>query len=120
MLKFTPPGALGLFSGLTAIAEVMVILLVEETKELSLESLDIIFNFPKTQFVRYQIKEYLPWFFKRYILRTRPEPVRPTLNVIGSNEFPGGDDHESITERISDHESDVSSVRTVSTTNPIQ
>ncbi|RYP14023.1 hypothetical protein DL765_006626 [Monosporascus sp. GIB2] len=81
----SPPGTLGLFSGFTAVAFVLVIIFVEETKELSLESLDIIFRFPKTQFIRYQVKDYLPWFFKRYILRQRPEPERPTLDVLGAS-----------------------------------
>ncbi|RYO81805.1 hypothetical protein DL762_006930 [Monosporascus cannonballus] len=99
--ELTPPGTLGLFSGLTAIALVLVIIFVEETKELSLESLDIIFSFPKTQFMRYQVKDYLPWFFKRYILRQRPEPERPALNVLGTSYPP---DEESAEERASDAE----------------
>lgn len=51
-------------------------LLVEETKRRSLEELDAIFAVKKARFVRYQVLEYLPWFFRRYVLGRRdvPEP----------------------------------------------
>jgi len=47
---------------------VLVFLLVPETAKLSLEDLDMIFAVSLRDFVRYQVKEYLPWFFRRYVL----------------------------------------------------
>ncbi|KAI1816571.1 hypothetical protein GGS20DRAFT_575433 [Poronia punctata] len=61
-------GTLGLFAGLNFLALALVFLLVEETKGLSLEDLDSIFNVHKSRFVRYQVFRYLPWLFRRYIL----------------------------------------------------
>ena len=90
-------------------AFVLIILLVEETKERSLESLDVIFNYPKAQFVGWQMRQYLPWFFKRYILRQRPKPERPELDLFEfSDGVRGPDDPETTL-------SDTTSVRTAST-----
>ncbi|KAI2628465.1 hypothetical protein GGR54DRAFT_345421 [Hypoxylon sp. NC1633] len=62
-------GSLGLFAGLDLLAFALVFLLVEETKRRSLEDLDLVFAVRKRDFVRYQLVSYLPWFFRRYILR---------------------------------------------------
>ncbi|KAK8050877.1 hypothetical protein PG993_002262 [Apiospora rasikravindrae] len=69
------PGSLGLFSGLTLLAWVLVYFLVEETRELSLENLHDVFSVPKTQFVRLKYRRLL-WLARRYLLRdTRvPDP----------------------------------------------
>ena len=117
--ELTPPGTLGLFSGLTALALVLIILLVEETKERSLESLDVIFGYPKTQFVGWQVRQNLPWFFKRYVLRERPKPERPEIDFFGFSDVAGGTtgagDGDAETTP-----SDTTSVRTVSTSNTRQ
>ena len=100
-------------------AFVLIVLLVEETKERSLESLDVIFRFPKSQFVSWQVRQYLPWFFKRYIFRERPKPERPEIDFFGFSDDadgpggPGGDGPETTP-------SDTTSVRTTSTSNPGQ
>ncbi|KAK7957326.1 glycosyl hydrolase [Apiospora aurea] len=72
----TPPGSLGLFSGLTLLAWVLVYFLVEETRELSLENLHDVFSVPKAEFVRHKHRRLL-WLARRYLLRdTRaPEPA---------------------------------------------
>ncbi|KAI0453774.1 sugar transporter-domain-containing protein [Xylaria acuta] len=68
-------GTLGLFAGLNLVAFALVFLLVEETKLRSLEDLDGIFDVKKSRFTRYQVVEYLPWFFRRYVLgRQVPRP----------------------------------------------
>ncbi|KAI3321109.1 hypothetical protein HD806DRAFT_546901 [Xylariaceae sp. AK1471] len=68
-------GTLGLFAGLNLVAFVLVFLLVEETKRRSLEDLDSIFAVKKSRFTRYQVMEYLPWFFRYYVLgRNIPRP----------------------------------------------
>ena len=72
-------GALGLFSGFNLVAFIMVFLLVEETKARSLEDLDLVFAVPKRRFVKFQVDEYLPWFFKFYFSWKRPRPNKPSL-----------------------------------------
>ncbi|KAI0446313.1 sugar transporter-domain-containing protein [Xylaria telfairii] len=68
-------GTLGLFAGLNLVAFLLVFLLVEETKRRSLEDLNGIFDVRKSRFTRYQVVEYLPWFFRRYVLgRQVPRP----------------------------------------------
>ncbi|EMR68872.1 putative sugar transporter protein [Eutypa lata UCREL1] len=73
-------GALGLFSGLNLTAFVLVFLLLEETKRRSLEDLDLVFAVRKRTFVRHQVVEYLPWFFRRYLLGRTQDP-KPSLYV---------------------------------------
>ncbi|RDA91289.1 hypothetical protein CP533_6322 [Ophiocordyceps camponoti-saundersi (nom. inval.)] len=48
-------GSLGLFSGLNIVALVLVFLLVEETKQLTLEELDHVFAVSKYRFMRFQV-----------------------------------------------------------------
>lgn len=63
-----PPGSLGLFSGLTLLAWVLVYFLVEETRQLSLEELYDVFSYPKGRFV--QRKHHrLGYLARRYLLR---------------------------------------------------
>ncbi|KAI1329498.1 sugar transporter-domain-containing protein [Xylariaceae sp. FL0255] len=69
-------GTLGLFGGFNLIAFVLVFLFVEETKRRSLEDLDLVFAVEKLKFTQFQLKQYLPWFFRHYVLGrdvTRPE-----------------------------------------------
>lgn len=49
----------------------LVFLLLEETKQMSLEDLDLVFAVRKRIFMRFQVTEYLPWFLRRYILGHR-------------------------------------------------
>jgi hypothetical protein len=66
-------GSLGLFAGFNILAASMILLWVPETKQRSLEELDFVFAVPMKKFMRYQIKEVLPWFFKYYILGNHAE-----------------------------------------------
>lgn len=61
-------GSLGLFAGLNILAAIMIFLWVPETKQRSLEELDLVFAVPTKKFMRYQVKEFLPWAVKRYLL----------------------------------------------------
>lgn len=72
-------GSLGLFSALNLVALVLVFLLVEETKQRSLEELDHVFAVSKSEFMRFQTTSYLPWVIRKYIfgsLKPRPELYR--------------------------------------------
>ncbi|KAK6069631.1 hypothetical protein SCUP234_10544 [Seiridium cupressi] len=67
LFSLRPAGALGLFAGLSMVAFVLVFLVVEETKQKSLEDLDFVFGVPKRDFMRFQISKYLPWVFRRHL-----------------------------------------------------
>ncbi|KAI1427870.1 sugar transporter-domain-containing protein [Xylaria sp. FL1777] len=86
-------GTLGLFAGLNLVAFALVFLFVEETKRRSLEDLNAIFAVRKSRFTRYQIMQYLPWFFQRYILgRDVPRPEL-YLDLIWGNPDDSADHH---------------------------
>ncbi len=71
---------MGLFAGFNLVAFVLVFLLVEETKRRSLEELDLIFAVRKRKFMRYQVFQYLPWFWRRYFQRKKGEE-KPSLYI---------------------------------------
>ncbi|KAI1845842.1 hypothetical protein JX265_011262 [Neoarthrinium moseri] len=68
-----PYGMLALFCGLTFVALVMVYLLVEETKELSLEQLHEVFDSDKKQFAKVNARRAW-WWIRRF---TWPDPHHP-------------------------------------------
>lgn len=77
-----PQGAFGLYAALNVLALILVFLAVPETKLRTLDELDQVFAIPTRTFIRYQITEALPWFFRRYILRQETADLRP-LTVQG-------------------------------------
>ncbi|GHJ90375.1 hypothetical protein NliqN6_6777 [Naganishia liquefaciens] len=74
-----PVGAFGFYAGLNAIAFVMIWLAVPETKGLSLEELDAVFEVPSKAFIRYQNKQVAPYWAKRYILRQKGVALEPMV-----------------------------------------
>jgi hypothetical protein len=87
-------GTLGLFAGLNLVAFVLVFLLVEETKRRSLEDLDSIFAVKESRFTRYQVMQYLPWFFQYYVLgRAIPRPELYIDLIWGNHGKPASDNH---------------------------
>ncbi|KAH8899129.1 MFS general substrate transporter [Thozetella sp. PMI_491] len=74
--KLHASGAVGLFSGLNMVAFVLIYFLVEETRRLRLEDLDLIFDQPKRRFIIYQAQTYLPYFVRRYLLWKDVRPPR--------------------------------------------
>ncbi|KAF4445840.1 hypothetical protein F53441_10485 [Fusarium austroafricanum] len=74
----TPTGAFGFYAGLNLIAWGMIFCFVRETKQLTLEELDQVFSVPTSQFISYETRVWLPYFFKRHILRkkiVKPPPI---------------------------------------------
>ncbi|EXM21162.1 Sugar/inositol transporter [Fusarium oxysporum f. sp. vasinfectum] len=65
---FEMAGTLGFFAGLNIVAFVLIFVFVEETKQLTLEELDTVFNNPKSRFAHYQVTKRLPFLSKRYLL----------------------------------------------------
>ncbi|KAK4223956.1 hypothetical protein QBC38DRAFT_502679 [Podospora fimiseda] len=70
-------GAFGLYAGFNVCAFIMIFFWVPETKQRTLEELDWIFAVPTKKFVRYQLTEALPWWFKRWVLWQRGAKLRP-------------------------------------------
>ncbi|KAH7312599.1 hypothetical protein B0I35DRAFT_481042 [Stachybotrys elegans] len=60
-------GTVGFFSGMNVVAFILVFFLVEETRQLSLEDLDVVYGRPKITFIKYQLQVLLPYIVKRYI-----------------------------------------------------
>jgi MFS family permease len=63
--------SLCLFAGFNIIAASMIFLWVPETKQRSLEELDLVFAVPVVKFMEYQIKNVVPWAVKRFLLGRR-------------------------------------------------
>ncbi|KAH8773472.1 hypothetical protein F5883DRAFT_627955 [Diaporthe sp. PMI_573] len=70
-------GSFCLYAGLNLIAFAMVFLCVPETKQRTLEELDYIFAVPTRTFINYQMRTWLPWFFKRHVLLNRGAKLEP-------------------------------------------
>ncbi|KXG46807.1 Major facilitator superfamily domain, general substrate transporter [Penicillium griseofulvum] len=78
MTVMTKTGAFGFYAGLNLVAWFMIFCFVRETKQLTLEELDQVFAVPTKKFIHYELTVWLPWWFKRYILRQkieRPPPI---------------------------------------------
>ncbi|KAM5341685.1 hypothetical protein ACJ41O_014716 [Fusarium nematophilum] len=58
-------GTLGFFSGMNLVAWFLIFFFVEETKQLSLEELDLIFDQPKRRFARFELEKRLPYVMRR-------------------------------------------------------
>ncbi|KAJ4247776.1 hypothetical protein NW762_012985 [Fusarium torreyae] len=68
---FEMAGTLGFFAGLNIVAFVLIFFFVEETKQLTLEELDQVFDNPKSRFAHYQLAKRLPFISKKYLLWRR-------------------------------------------------
>jgi hypothetical protein len=54
----------------------MIFCFVRETKQLTLEELDQVFSVPTSVYLKYETKVWLPYFFKRHIMRKQiPKPA---------------------------------------------
>ncbi|TQN75081.1 putative metabolite transport protein YfiG [Colletotrichum shisoi] len=70
-------GSFCFYAGLNVVAFVMIFLWLPETKQRTLEELDYIFAVPTRVFMRYQIREALPYWFKRWVLFRRDATLEP-------------------------------------------
>lgn len=74
-------GAFCLYAGFNILALVMIFFWVPETKQRTLEELDYIFAVPTRVFGRYQLREALPWFIRRWVLWERGAELRPLYQM---------------------------------------
>lgn len=75
----TQTGAFGFYAALNLIAWGMIFCFVRETKQLTLEEIDQVFSVPTSQFLSYETKVWLPYFFKRHIFRQNIEKPPPVI-----------------------------------------
>ncbi|KAG8862493.1 hypothetical protein FRB96_001564 [Tulasnella sp. 330] len=75
---FKPQGAFGWYAGWNAVGFMLILLFVPETKSLSLEELDQVFNVPTHLHAGYALRE-VPIWFKRTVLRQKDTPRQPPL-----------------------------------------
>lgn len=68
---FSVTGAFGFYAAMNIIAVTMIFLWLPETKQRSLEELDYVFGITTRVHMRYQLKQSLPWWIKKYILRRK-------------------------------------------------
>ena len=66
--SFKPQGAFGFYAAWCFVLWILIYFLMPETKALTLEELDIVFNIPTRKFATHQLKQ-IPYFIQRYILR---------------------------------------------------
>ncbi|WFD25802.1 hypothetical protein MNAN1_000768 [Malassezia nana] len=72
---FKPQGAFGWYAAWCIMLWILVFFFLPETKALTLEELDIVFNVPTRKHATYQLRQ-IPYFFKRYILRQHVQKER--------------------------------------------
>lgn len=73
---FKSQGAFDWYAAWCIIGWIGVLLFLPETKALTLEELDQVFNVPTWKHSSYQLKK-AGWAFKRYVLRKNIEPLPP-------------------------------------------
>ncbi|KKK14462.1 hypothetical protein AOCH_003670 [Aspergillus ochraceoroseus] len=71
---FKPQGAFGWYAAWCLIGWGLVLLLVPETKELTLEELDQVFSVPTRKHAAYQLHNAI-WHFRVWVLRQKLEPM---------------------------------------------
>ena len=76
---FTPSGAWGYYAAWCVIGWFMILFLVYETKDLTLEQLDARFEIPTKTHAMWAVRDVL-WVFRYYVLMRRGEK-RPVLSV---------------------------------------
>ena len=133
---FTPAGTFGFYAGLNVVAFFMILFFLPEvsflpvshlqsscrnallitctqTKQRTLEELDYVFGVTTRRHASFQLREQIPWWTRKWILRRKsePEPQLYTFEDTGViNAFRGGPD-ESNPEKAQTHaEEDVDDI----------
>jgi len=83
-VAFTNAGAFGYYAAWCVVGWFMILFLVYETKDLTLEQLDARFSIPTNMHARWAIKDAV-WVFRYYFLMRRGEK-RPVLSVWTEND----------------------------------
>jgi len=75
----TQTGAFGFYAGLNLIAWGMIFCFVRETKQLTLEEIDQVFQVPTRTYINHELKYSMPYFFKRWIMMKKNTPKPPGI-----------------------------------------
>lgn len=78
-------------SGLNVVAPVMIFLLVPETKQRTLEELDLIFAVLTRTHIRCQITKALQYFFQRWVLFRESARLEPLYHFDNASEVDSSD-----------------------------
>ncbi|KAK1702701.1 membrane transporter D1 [Colletotrichum lupini] len=79
--RIGPTGAFCFYAGLNLLAFVVIFFLIPETKQRTLEELDYIFGVPTRRHAAYQVRTWLPWFVRRYVLLQRNTKLEPLYHL---------------------------------------
>nr|OQO06416.1 hypothetical protein B0A51_16154 [Rachicladosporium sp. CCFEE 5018] len=79
-----PTGAFCFYAGLNMLAFCVIFFVVPETKQRTLEELDYVFGVPTSKHAHYQVRVWLPWWFKRYVRWQRDAKLEPLYQTEGS------------------------------------
>lgn len=98
LVKAGTVGAFACYAATNGVSFVKIFLFVRETKQKTLEELDGVFAVPTGVYIKYQVTEVLPWWFKRWVLWRRSAELRPLVQEgeslqlvpIQEGEFPPG------------------------------
>lgn len=77
---FTPTGAFCWYAGWNFFGFFYAYFLLPETKALTLEELDVVFDVGNREFSAYYRKK-LPWYMQKHILRRDVEPMEPLFEL---------------------------------------
>lgn len=77
---FTTTGAFGWYAGWNFFGWVYCYFLLPETKNLTLEELDVVFNVGNREHFTYYSEKF-PWYMEKYILRKDVPPMEPLCQV---------------------------------------
>lgn len=77
---FTPQGAFGWYAAWNFFGWIYAYFLLPETKALTLEELDTVFDVGNREFAGYYRKK-LPWYFKKKVLRQNVQPMEPLFQL---------------------------------------
>lgn len=86
--EFTPTGSFGFYAGLNVVAFVLIFFFLPETKQLSLEELDYVFDISTRKFSWYNFTEVLPWFIRRYVFMHKDAVCRELYQSSTAHEAP--------------------------------
>ncbi|PWN22582.1 hypothetical protein BCV69DRAFT_246728 [Microstroma glucosiphilum] len=88
LLAFTSLGVFMFYAGLNALAFCLIYLFLPETKQATLEELDAVFSISHARFIRYNLTQVTPSWFRRNVLWQRKYPRPPPL--VEMDEHVGG------------------------------
>ncbi|KAL7413582.1 hypothetical protein BDY24DRAFT_406962 [Mrakia frigida] len=79
LAALSPTGAFGFYAGLNVMALFLIYFFVPETKQFSLEELDMVFEIKTRDHIRYNNNVAVPYWCKKYLLRNKNVRLEPLI-----------------------------------------